>query len=76
MFYSFVDGDGRPYLPVCISNTGSAAFKHFNALTHISLWQTVLPILGRQLSMDLCSFHSFTHQKKHYSKSLVLGAKL
>jgi hypothetical protein len=61
MICSFVDG--RPY-PVCINNTGSAAFKHFDPLVHTSLWQTVLSILGGQLKMDLCLFHSFRHQER------------
>jgi hypothetical protein len=38
---------------VCINNTGSAAFKNIDPLIHTSLWQTVLPILINQLSMDL-----------------------
>jgi hypothetical protein len=62
--------------PVCINNTGSAAFKHFNPLIHTSLWQIVLSIPGSQLSMDLCSFHSFRNQKMHYCMFPVLGANL
>jgi hypothetical protein len=58
----FVCGCGWASLPVCINDTGSAAFKHFDPLVHTSLWQTVLSILGSQLSMNLCTFHSFRHQ--------------
>jgi hypothetical protein len=52
----FVCGCGWVSLPVCINSTSPAAFKHFDSLIHTSLWQTVLSILGNQLSMDLYPF--------------------
>lgn len=51
----FVCGYGWAFLPVCINNTNSAVFKHFNPLVHMSQWWTVL-ILGSQLLKDLCPF--------------------
>jgi hypothetical protein len=70
----FICGFGWVSWPVCI-NTGLAAFKHFDPLIHTSLWQTVLSTLGSQLSVGLCPFHSFRHQKLHHCILLVLGAK-
>jgi hypothetical protein len=65
-------GCGWPSLPVCIDNTGSAAFKHFDPLVHTTLLRTVLSILGSQLSMGLCPFHFFRHQKTHDCMLLLL----
>jgi hypothetical protein len=58
-----VCGCGWTFLSLCINNTGSAAFKHFEPPVHTSLWQKVLSILSSQLSMDLCPIFSFRHQK-------------
>jgi hypothetical protein len=76
----FVCGCGWASLPVCINNTDSADFKHFDPLVHTPLWQTVLSMLGSQLSMDLCPLSFLQTQKtkikRLYCVLLVLDAKL
>jgi hypothetical protein len=57
------------------TNTGSAAFEHFDQLAHTSLQQTLLSILDSQWSMAVFPFHSSTNQKKKcYCMLFVLGA--
>jgi hypothetical protein len=63
--------------PVCIINTDLAAFKHFDLLIHILLWQNALPMLGSQSLVNFCPFHSFrSHKKNYYSTLLILSTNI
>jgi hypothetical protein len=72
----FICGCGWAPQPVCINNNGSAFFKHFDTLVHTSVRQTVLSVLGSQLSIYFRSFHSFESQEAPYSMFFVIGGNL
>lgn len=55
-------GSGWVSLPVCISDTGSCAFKHLSTCRHF-IMATGLSIIDSQLLLDLCIFRSCRHQK-------------
>jgi hypothetical protein len=72
----FVCGCGWAPQPVCINNNGSAVFKHFDPFVQASVLQTVLSVLGSQLSIYFRSFHSFKSKEALYSMFFVIGGNL